>query len=102
MLQPCSSQIGQEYWEITNNEIVIIRDTGLTGKPIVLEPKPGVCFSRIFRDIGGRAVPWWESSVEDVLAEGLRARQAGAWASVLTAVIGSATPRVVAMFGSFS
>ena len=35
--------------------------------------KPRVCFSRIFRDVGRRSVPWWESSVEDVPAEGLRA-----------------------------
>ena len=55
----------------------------MTGKPIVFEPKPEVCFPRIFRDIGRRSVPWWESSVEDVPAEGLRARQARARAPVL-------------------
>ena len=84
-----------------NNEIIITRTTGLTGKPIVFEPKPGVCFSRIFRDIGGRSVPWWESSVEDVLAEGLRAWQAGARAPVLTAVVASTASRMIAAVGSF-
>ena len=74
----------------------------MTGKPIVFEPKPGVCFPRIFRDVGRRSVPWWESSVEDVPAEGLRARQARARAPVLADVVASATLRVVATFGSFS
>ena len=102
MLQPRSRRIGQEQWEVANNEIVIIRATGLTGKPIVFEPKPGVCFSRIFRDIGGRSVPWRESSVEDVPTEGLRAWQAGAQAPDLAIVVASTMPRVVATFGSFS
>ena len=74
----------------------------MIGKVIVFEPKPGVCFSGIFRDVGRRSVPWWESSVEDVSAEGLRARQAGARASVLAAVIASTAPSEVAVFGSFS
>ena len=89
-------------WEIANNEIVIIRATGLTGKPIVLEPKLGVCFPRIFWNVGRRSVPWWESGVEDVPTEGLRARQAGARALVLAAVVASTTSRVVATSGSFS
>ena len=40
--------------------------------------------------------------MEDVPAEGLRARQAGARAPVLDAVVASATMRVIAMMGSFS
>ena len=74
VLQPCSSRIGQEQREIANDEVAITRTTGLACKPIVFEPKPGVCFSRIFRDVGRRLVPWRESSIEDVMAEGLRAR----------------------------
>jgi len=85
-----------------NNEIVIIRITGLTGKPIVFEPKSKVCFPRIFRDIGRRSVPWREGSVEDVPAEGLRARQAETRAPILTAIVVSTALRVVATFGSFS
>ena len=102
MLQPRSCQIGQEQREIVNNEIIITRTTGLTGKPIVFEPKPGVCFPRIFRDIGRRSVPWWEGSVEDVLVEGLRAWQAGAQALVLTAIVASAMTRVIAAASSLS
>ena len=74
----------------------------MTSKPIVFEPKPGVCFSRIFRDVGRRSVPWRESSVEDVPAEGLRARQARAWALVLVAVVAFAATRMIAVAGSFS
>ena len=91
-----------QQWDVANNEIVIIRATNLTGKPIVLEPKPRVCFPRIFWNVGRRSIPWWESGVEDVPTEGLGARQARAWAPVLTAVIASAVSRVVAASGSFS
>ena len=38
MFQPCLCRIGQEQWKVANNEIVIIRTTGLAGKPIILEP----------------------------------------------------------------
>ena len=57
VLQPCSRRIGQEQWEVADNKVVIIRTTGLTGKPIVFEPKLGVCFPRIFRDVFRRSVP---------------------------------------------
>ena len=43
VLQPCSRRIGQEQWEVADNEVIIIRTTGLTGKPIVFKPKSGVC-----------------------------------------------------------
>ena len=102
VLQPRSCRIGEEQWKVADNEVIIIRTTGLTGKPIVFKPKSRVCFPRIFRDIGRRSIPWWEGCVEDVSAEGLRARQAGARAPVLAAVVASAAPRVVAAFGSFS
>ena len=85
-----------------DNEVVIIRITDLTGKPIVFKPKSRVCLPRVFRDIGRWSIPWRECSVEDVPAEGLRPRQAGARAPVLATVIVSAMSRVVAMFGSFS
>ena len=102
MLQPCSCRIGQEQWEVANNEIVIIRSTGLTSKTIVFEPKPRVCLSIIFRDVGRWSVPWRESSVEDVSAEGLRAWQAKARAPVLATVVASAATRMIAVAGSFS
>ena len=74
----------------------------MVGKPIVFEPKSGVCLARVLRDIGRRSVPWRECSVEDVPAEGLRAWQARAWASVFTVVVASTTMRVIAVMGSFS
>ena len=43
--------------KVANNEIVITRPTGLTCKPIVFEPKPEICFARIFRDVGRRSIP---------------------------------------------
>ena len=79
-----------------DKEIVTICSTGLTSKPIILEPQSGVCFPKVFWDVGWRSVPWWEDSVEDVSAKGLRSRQVGARASVLAAVVVSATTRVVA------
>jgi len=30
--------MGQEKWKVADNEIIIIRPTGLAGKPIILEP----------------------------------------------------------------
>ena len=74
----------------------------MTCKLIVFEPKPEVCFPRIFRDVGRRSVPWWEGSIEDVSAEGLRPRQVGAWASVLAVVVASATTRVIAVASPLS
>ena len=38
VFQPCLRRIGQEQWKVVDNEIVIIRSTGLAGKPIILEP----------------------------------------------------------------
>ena len=74
----------------------------MTGKPIVFKPKSRVCLPRVLRDIGRWSVPWRESSVEDVPAEGLRAWQARAWALVLAAVVASTTMRMIAVAGSFS
>ena len=84
-----------------DNEVVIICTTVLTGKPIVFKPKAGVCLPKVFRDIGRWSIPWRECSVEDVPAEGLRAWQAEAWASVLAAIVASAASRMIAMVGSF-
>ena len=38
VFQPGSCQIGQEQWKVVDNEVIIIRTTGLVGKPIVFEP----------------------------------------------------------------
>ena len=56
-----------------DNEVIIIRTTGLIGKPIVFKPKPRVCLPEVLRVVGRWSIPWWERSVEDVTAEGLRA-----------------------------
>ena len=79
-----------------DNEIVTIRSTGLARKPIILEPQSGVYFLGVFWDVGRRSVPWWEDSGEDVSAKGLRSWQVRARASVLAAVVESATTRVLA------
>ena len=69
----------------------------MASKPIILDPQSGVCFPRVFQDVGRWSVPWWEDGVEDVLAKGLRSLQVRARASILTIVVVSATMRVVAM-----
>ena len=84
-----------------DNEVIIIRTTGLIGKPIVFKPKPGVYLPRVLRDISRWSIPWRECSIEDVPAEGLRAWQARARASVLAAVVASAAMRVIATVSSF-
>ena len=38
VFQPRSRRIGQEQWKVADNEIVIIRSTGLASKPVILEP----------------------------------------------------------------
>ena len=68
----------------------------MAGKPIILKPQFRVRFPRVLWDIGQRSIPWWKGGIEDVSAEGLRSQKVGAWASVLTAVVASATTRVVA------
>ena len=65
-------RIGQEQWKVADNEIVTIHSTGLASKPIILEPQFGVCFPRVFLDVGRWSVPRWEDGVEDVSAKGLR------------------------------
>ena len=69
----------------------------MASKPIILDPQSGVSFPGVFWDVGQRSVPWWEDGVEDVLAKGLRSRQVRARASVLAAIVASATMRVVAV-----
>ena len=71
VFQPHSCRISQEQWKVADNEVVIIRTTGLIGKSIVFKPKSGVCLPRVFRDIGRWSIPWRECNVEDVPAEGL-------------------------------
>ena len=73
----------------------------MIGKPIVFKPKFRVCLPRVLRDIGRWSVPWRESSVEEVPAEGLRAWQARARALVLTAIVASTTSRMIAMASAF-
>ena len=102
MFQPRSCRIGQEQWKVADNEVIIICTTGLTGKLIVFKPKSGVCLLGVLRDIGRWSIPWRESSVEDVPAEGLRARQARAQAPVPAAVVAFAAMRMIAAVGSFS
>ena len=48
VFQPRSCRIGQEQWKVADNEVVIIRTTGLIGKPIVFKPKSRVCLSKVF------------------------------------------------------
>jgi len=74
----------------------------LIGKPIVFKPKSRVCLPRVLRDVGRWSVPWWECSVEDVPAEGLRPWQARAQASILSVVVASSASRMIAVAGSFS
>ena len=51
VFQPCSCRIDQEQWKIADNEIIIIRATGFSSKPIVFKPKPRVRLPRVLRDI---------------------------------------------------
>ena len=78
-----------------DNEIIIIRSTGLASKLIILKPSSGVRFHRVFQVVGRRSVPRWKGGIEDVSAKGLRSRQVGARASVLVSVVASVTTRVV-------
>ena len=102
VLQIYSCRIGQEQWEVVDNETVTIRSTDLESKPVILEPYSGVRFPRVFWDVGQRSVPWWEGGAEDVLAEYLRSRQVGAQALVLAVVVASVMTRVVAIAGFLS
>ena len=57
VLQPRLCRISKEQWKVADNEVIIIRTTSLTGKPIVFKPKPGVCFPVVFRDVGRWSIP---------------------------------------------
>ena len=96
MFQPHSCQIGQEHRKVADNEIIIIRSTGLASKLIILEPQSGICFPRVLGEVGRRSVLRWEDDIEDVLAKGLRSQQVRAWALVLATVVAFVMMRVVA------
>ena len=72
VFQPRSRRINQEQWKVADNETITICSTGLASKPVILEPQSGVCFARLFQDVGRRSISWWEGSFEDVSANGLR------------------------------
>jgi hypothetical protein len=51
VLQPCSGRVGQEQGEVTDDEAIIIRATGLAGKLVVLKPKAEVRLPRVLEDV---------------------------------------------------
>jgi hypothetical protein len=43
MLQPGSGGVGEEQWELADDEVVIVPSTQLVGQPIVREPQFRPC-----------------------------------------------------------
>ena len=51
MLEPCSRRVGQEQWQVADDEVVIVRATGSAGELVILKPQAGIRFPGISRDV---------------------------------------------------
>jgi hypothetical protein len=67
---------------------------------VVIEPELGVCFPRIFGDVGRLLEACWKQRVADIPAKDPRPCRLGAWGSVLLTVVVVALTRVVATAGT--
>ena len=56
MLEPRSSRVSQEQWQVTDNEIIIVRAAGSASEPVVLELEARVRLPGIHRNVGQRLV----------------------------------------------
>ena len=77
--EPRSNMFPHTYWEVLNDEVVIIHSSGSAGETEVFQPYTGICLPGIFGDVGRRSEALWERHFLDVSAKGpwSRAIQAG-------------------------
>jgi hypothetical protein len=96
MLQPGSSDVGEDQGEVADDEVVIVRSTQLAGQPVVREPQFWPCLPRVLSDGSRGSKPGRERRPSFGSAESLRTGWFGRRAPILPAVVASPTPGVVA------
>jgi hypothetical protein len=96
MLQPGSGGVGEEQGKVADDEVVIVHSTQLAGQPVVREPQFRPCFPRVLGDGSQGSEPGRERRSSYGPAESLRTGWFGRGAPILSAVVASPTPRVVA------
>jgi hypothetical protein len=92
MLQPGSSDVGEEQGEVADDEVVIVRSTQLAGQSVVREPQFRPCLPRVLCDGSRGSEPGREWRPSYGLAESLRTGWFGREALILPAVVASPTP----------
>jgi hypothetical protein len=50
MLQLGSGGVGEEQWEVADDEVVIVRSPQLVGQPVVRKPQFRPCLPRVISD----------------------------------------------------
>jgi hypothetical protein len=96
MLQPGSGGVGEEQGEVADDEVVIVRSTQLAGHPVVHEPQFRPRLPRVLGDGSRGPESGRERRPSYGPAESLRTGWFGQRAPILTAVVASPTPGVVA------
>jgi hypothetical protein len=96
MLQPGSGGVGEEQWEVADDEVVIVHSTQLAGQPVVREPQFRPCLPRVLGDGSRGSEPGRERRPSYGPAKSSRTSWFGRGALILPAIVASPTPGVVA------
>jgi hypothetical protein len=96
VLQPGTSDVGEEQGEVADDEVVIVRSTQLAGQPVVREPQFRSRLPRVLCDSSRGSEPGRERHPSYGAAESLRTGWFGRGTPILPTVVASPTPGVVA------
>jgi hypothetical protein len=96
MLQPGLSGVGEEQGEVADDEVVIVHSTQVADQLVVREPQFRSCLPRVLCDSSRGSEPGRERRPSYGPAESLRTGWFGRGTPILTAVVASPTPGVVA------
>ena len=69
VFEPCARRVCKVQRKVANDHGVITRTAQLASQAVVVEPKCGICLSRVFGEGGGLMKAWGERSSADFPAE---------------------------------
>jgi hypothetical protein len=96
MLQLGSGDVGEEQGEVADDEVVIVHSTQLAGQPVVREPQFRPCLPRVLGDGSRGSEPGRKQRPSYGPAESLQTGWFRRGAPILSVVVASPTPGVVA------